>query len=62
MIAMMHDAYDDFIQHDAEQEEWLQSRPMCDCCGERIQDESYTEIMGFKLCDMCIEEHTKFID
>ena len=40
-IRKMSDNYDLWEQHDAEQEAWLRKRPMCDCCGERIQDESY---------------------
>lgn len=48
-IRKMPDNYDLWEQHDAEQEEWLRKRPMCDCCGERIQDESYHQINGERI-------------
>ena len=29
----------DFYVHDSEETEWLNSRPVCDECGEPIQDD-----------------------
>ena len=36
----------DFAKHDHEQEEWLQSRPICEHCGKPIQDERLMKING----------------
>lgn len=49
-------------ERDRKQEKWLQQRPICDCCGEHIQDESYHEIFGKKICDSCLEESAVHID
>lgn len=49
------DNLDLYEWHEQEQERWLQSRPVCDCCGEHIQDESYHQIMGEKICDRCLD-------
>lgn len=61
-MTKMRDAYDDFIRHDAEQEEWLESRPVCDICGEPIQDEAYHYIFGHPVCDRCLDDTIVFID
>lgn len=50
------DPYSDFLSHDAEQEEWLQSRPKCDECKERIQDEHCFNIDGTILCEDCMND------
>lgn len=51
------DAYDRYRQHEAEQESWLSSRPVCGECKERIQDETCYEISGQITCDYCMEGH-----
>lgn len=61
-IRKMPDNYDLWEQHDAEQEEWLRKRPMCDCCGERIQDESYHQINGERICDRCLDGMIVFVE
>ena len=61
-IRKMSDNYDLWEQHDAEQEAWLQKRPMCDCCGERIQDESYHQINGERICDRCLDGMIVFVE
>ena len=35
----MLDNYDLFSMHQAEQDRWLEKRPICDCCGEHIQED-----------------------
>lgn len=53
---MIPDNYDLWEQHEIEQQKWEESRPICSCCDEHIQDEVYYEIHGKKLCVSCIEE------
>lgn len=46
----------DFLQHDMEQEQRLESFPRCEekKCGKRIQDEHYYEIENEILCEECM--------
>lgn len=44
----------DFLAHDAEQDAWLKSRPVCAYCGEHIQDEYYFNIGGDEVCPDCL--------
>ena len=53
----MFDNYDLFEMHDREQEAKLENLPVCDCCGERIQDEYYYDIDGEILCEECLKEN-----
>lgn len=50
------DNYDLFERHDAENEKWLSSRPICSCCGEHIQDDMLYDIGGKLICEECIKE------
>lgn len=51
------DHYSAYRSHEAAQERWLMSRPICDRCGERIQDEYMWEVEdGYNLCEECKEE------
>ena len=44
----------DLERHERQQEEWLKSRPVCDMCGEPIQDDIYFEPEpGTCYCDEC---------
>lgn len=61
---------DDFHRHDAMQEDRLSRCPICDCCGEPIQEDYYYETDEGIFCDNCFEdevlwkfkdEHRKFI-
>ena len=36
-------AEQDFEEREAKQERWLASRPVCDLCGEPIQEDVYYE-------------------
>ena len=49
----------DLNRHEREVEAWLRSRPVCDSCGEPIQDEYMYEINGDKLCEECWNEYVK---
>lgn len=51
------DNYDLYRKHEAEQEEWLSKRPICDCCKEFIQDEFLYKIDGVTLCEECMNDN-----
>lgn len=42
----MKDNYDLWEEHDAKQEAWLETLPVCSECGEPIQDEKLIDIDG----------------
>ena len=49
------DNYSRWQQHDDECEEWLASRPLCDWCGKRIQDDFLFNIDGTLFHAECAE-------
>lgn len=49
------DPLSDFDRYDRQQEEWLNSLPVCDCCGEPIQDDFCYEINGDLICKDCLD-------
>lgn len=51
------DPLSDFDRYDRQQEELLNSLPVCDCCGEPIQDEYCYEINGDLICADCLDMH-----
>lgn len=53
----MRDAYDLWETHDAEQEEELRKRPVCDACGEYIQDDHCYKIGHEVFCEDCMKEN-----
>ena len=61
MFEMMPDR-NDFEQRDLEQERWLERRPVCDCCGEHIQEDSAVQIQGDFYCDNCLDDMRVYID
>ncbi len=57
------DNYDLFERHDAEHEEWLESRPKCSNCGEPITSEKAFCKDGEWICNDCVKnEFTRWID
>ena len=40
----------------------LARRPVCDCCGEHIQDDQALHYKGLWLCLGCIEDNTEYIE
>ncbi len=56
-MAFCCDPLDAFNRRDAEEAEWLASLPVCDLCGEPIQDEYYYEIEGKEVCPECLNYH-----
>lgn len=55
------DALDMFNHSDRKFAEWLNSRPVCDCCGEHIQDEYGYKMEDFWFCESCIKDSRKEI-
>ena len=53
----MYDNYEAWKMHDAEENESLDRLPVCDYCGEPIQDEYLYEIDGELYCEDCMKEH-----
>jgi hypothetical protein len=45
-----------------EEDEWLSRRPVCDICGEHIQDDYYYNIDGIKYCPLCMKDNEYSID
>lgn len=41
---------------DAQREARLERLPVCDCCGEPIQDDSFYRIGNFNYCPGCIKD------
>jgi formylmethanofuran dehydrogenase subunit E len=56
------DNYSLFLKHEAEQEKWLKSRPICSSCKEPIQEDHLYRIDGKNYCESCIEERRESID
>jgi hypothetical protein len=49
----------DFARKDADDQEWLDSRPRCIYCDEPIQTDYCYEIEGELCCEGCLNEHHK---
>ena len=52
----MMDVYDLWQLHDDEQEKHLKELPVCDYCGEPVQDEYYYQINDEVICTKCMNE------
>lgn len=50
------DAYALWKAHDSNQMDALEQLPVCDCCGEHIQDEHLYLISGEILCMDCLND------
>jgi formylmethanofuran dehydrogenase subunit E len=50
------DNYDAFEAHQAEQDAWLEKRPVCVECGEPIQDDFLYDINGDIYCEECMKD------
>ena len=53
----MVDNYQLWVMHEMEQEDALEKCPVCDCCGEYIQDDWFYKIEGEILCLDCLNEN-----
>ena len=45
-----------FEAKDAADYAWEMSRPVCDYCGEHIQEDKFWIIEGKKICESCLNE------
>ena len=52
----MRDNYDLWVEHDQREQEWLDSLPICEECGEPIQEDHCYNIDGEILCEECLKE------
>ena len=52
----------DFERHDREQARKLAKLPICERCGNAIQQERAVCIEGFWYCDDCLEYYRKEVD
>ena len=59
MIFRSDDPLRDFDNWDAEQNKWLSKRPVCDECGEHIQDERAYYINGEWICPNCMDSYLR---
>lgn len=55
------DNYDLWKRHESQLEEAISNLPLCDWCGEHIQEESYYDINNEKVCEYCIKEARRLI-
>jgi hypothetical protein len=51
------DNYDLWKRHDAEQSDWLNSRPKCSYCDNPIQDDFCFVIEGEIYCEECLNDN-----
>nr|DAI90265.1 MAG TPA: Tungsten formylmethanofuran dehydrogenase subunit E/gapdh domain-like fold, structural genomics.9A [Caudoviricetes sp.] len=51
------DPVTDFLRHDYETEKKVNKLPVCECCGEHIQDGYYYEINDEPICENCLNDH-----
>ena len=56
----MVDNYQLWEQHEHELEKELEKCPMCDCCGEYIQDDYFYNIGGDILCLDCLNDNYRY--
>ena len=56
-MSYVPDAYDLWAEHEAEMEAKLRKRPVCDACGEYIQDEYCYKVGNEVLCRECMVEN-----
>lgn len=52
----------DFDRWEAERERRLESRPVCDCCGERIQTEKIFSYGNIILCEDCVDDNMNYME
>jgi formylmethanofuran dehydrogenase subunit E len=45
-----------------DEEYWLTRRPICDECGEHIQDDHLYVINGKIMCESCVEDCRRYTD
>ena len=56
-VSSLSDNYDLWRRREAEQEAWLETRPICDHCGQPIQDENLYDFDGVLYHEDCMNEN-----
>lgn len=56
------DPLDDFERLDREQTRLLEALPVCDICGEPIQEDHYYQINEENICPECLDHFKKWRD
>lgn len=56
------DPLDYWLEHDQQREEALKKLPVCECCGEPIQEEYCYVINNDYICESCMEENKKSVE
>jgi formylmethanofuran dehydrogenase subunit E len=51
------DNYDQWLAHEARQEQLLDRLPECEECGALIQDDFYYEINDSIICEYCLNKN-----
>lgn len=54
-------AEQDMRDREERQERWLASRPVCDWCGEHIQDEHWFNVYSICVCPGCFDKWSEEI-
>ena len=57
MSTLLPDNLDLFREHDAKQVKFLEKLPVCEYCGEPIQERYYYIIDGERICRECLDHH-----
>jgi len=52
----------DMERYMEEGEAWLRSRPVCSCCEEHIQEDSYYDINDLIICEECLDSFRRFTE
>lgn len=52
---------DYYSECEEEHEKWLERQPICECCGERIEEDTavYFEEIDAWYCDDCIDKNRR---
>ena len=58
----MVDNYDLWEAHDRKEARRIARLPVCDFCGEPIQQERALKLMGLWVCDECISNNMEWIE
>ena len=56
------DPLDHWLEHDRQREEELNKLPVCDSCGEHIQEEYCYVINDDYICESCMEENKRSVE
>lgn len=56
------DNYSLWETYDKDAERKLAKLPICDCCGEATQTERVLLIMGYRICEDCVQENMMWVE